>query len=75
MTPEEDGFTEYRRLILGELQRLNTSILTIEQKIDTLRDKELSDLRIDVAMLKAKASIMGGAAGALVALLMKLFVK
>lgn len=63
MPTPEDGFTEYRRLILGELERLNLALGALNVKIDGLKDREMADLRVDVAMLKVKASVMGAIAG------------
>lgn len=75
-TPAVDNFTEYRRLILGELERLSTAVIQLSGKIDSIRDsdltairanitKELTAVQIDVAMLKVKMGLIAAAAGLL----------
>ena len=60
-----DDFSEYRRLIIGELDRLSRAILTLDVKIDEFRNEDISRLKVDVAMLKVRASALGAVAGAL----------
>ncbi len=67
--PTEDNFSEYRRLILGELERLNLGVKEIDGKIDRLQafnNKDMSELRVEIAMLKVKAAL-GGTLGGLIA--------
>ena len=78
MTGELDNWSEYRRLVLAELGRLNKAIEGLDNKID-LRERENSDKTAkrdrengekdavrdrDLLTLKLKASIWGGVAGA-----------
>lgn len=63
----EDSWMQYRRLVLGELERLNLSLAALAQKMDSLnlqRDQSINDLKVEVAMLKVKATMMGMGAGA-----------
>ena len=54
-TPEAEGWSEYRRLVLQELERLSA-------QIEGLR-KEQVETRGAVIALQVKASIWGGVAG------------
>ena len=64
---DENGFYEYKRLILAELERLDESIksLSAEQKNMTAN---MAGMRADVRELQTKASLWGGLSGVLTAL-------
>lgn len=51
-----EGWGEYKRLILKELERLNREVEHVGE--------ELAAIRVEIAMLKVKASLWGAAAGA-----------
>lgn len=57
------GFDEYRHLIMETLERLERGITAIDVKVDSLRTQEVEAIKIDVAMLKVRASIWGAIAG------------
>ncbi len=59
---------QYRKLILSELQRISQDLKDLGSRLDTFRDAELSQIKIDVAMLKVKAGVWGGMSGLLVAI-------
>lgn len=66
--PDPDGWLEYRQLILAELTRLNGGIQGLTDKFDTartLRDAEIVAMRVDIAMLKVRAGIVGAIGGSL----------
>ena len=63
----EKSWSDYRRLVLAELERVNRQVTETNLKIDALRDGDLSRLKVEVAMLKVKASIGGTIGGAIVA--------
>ncbi len=62
--PPED-FSEYRRLILTELERLNTSIMALATKLELFRNVEISSLQVQVAMLQVRAGLFGAIGGAI----------
>jgi hypothetical protein len=64
---EEESWTQYRRLILAELQRINDTIVEVDKKLDRMRSDDISQLKVDVAMLQVKSGVWGGLAGAIVA--------
>lgn len=55
LDPLNGSFREYRRLILSELERLNTSLLDLHKKVD--------DLHSEMTVLKVKAGFFGALAG------------
>lgn len=70
----DGGFDEYRHLIMETLERLQRGITAIDVKVDLLRTQEVEALKIDVAMLKVRASIFGAIAGAIGGALISAFV-
>lgn len=63
----EDGWREYRRLILAELERINISINDINKKIEQFRSDEIAQIKVAIAMLQVKSGVWGAAAGLIVA--------
>ena len=57
----EDGWIEYRKLILSELESLNRDVKDIKRDIGTIKT--------EIAMLKVKSGLWGFAAGAIPAAL------
>jgi len=53
----ENGWTEWSKYVLKELERLNDSQTTIE--------KRLNNIDISIGMLKVKSGIWGAIAGAI----------
>ena len=67
-TPRPEDWSEYRRLILQELERLNMLAHDLSDEIRDIRNKDLSQVRVDIAMLQVKAGVWGAVAGAVIAL-------
>lgn len=66
---QQDGdWREYRRLVLGELKRVNDNIETLERKIESFRQEDIQKIKVDIAMLQVKSGLWGGASGLLAAL-------
>ena len=55
MPPEADGWNEYQKLVLSELARLNKGIEALKGKV--------GEMAVEIAVLKAKASMWGALAG------------
>ena len=60
---DADGWSEYRRLILSELMRIEKEMQALNQKIDTITNGDINNLKIQVAMLNVKSGIIGAIAG------------
>jgi hypothetical protein len=72
ISPEEQSWHEYRRLVLNELERLNDNITALTLKIENLngaRERDISDLRVKVGMLEVKSGIWGAVGGSLASLI------
>jgi hypothetical protein len=67
MPPETNGWMEYKRLVLQQLESLT-------DEVKELRD-EVSRLRVDVGQLKVQAASWGAVAGIFAGLLMRLAFK
>ena len=67
---DDDGWAENRKLILREIERLGDDLGGIREHLSIIRQKEIADLKTDIALLKLKASlwgaVLGGASGVLV---------
>ena len=50
-----NNWSEYQKLVLAELERHGSLISEVDQKI--------TDLRVEIAMLKVKSGVWGAAAG------------
>lgn len=61
---EKSPWSEYRELVLKELERLNSTLADIQ--------KDVTGLRTDVALLKFQASAWGVASGAVAGTLVTL---
>jgi hypothetical protein len=62
MLAETNGWVEYKRLVLQQLE-------TLTNEVKQLRD-EVSKLRVDVGQLRVQASAFGALAGLLMGVLM-----
>jgi hypothetical protein len=71
--PRLHDWGQYRRLILSELKRINTSIGEINAKIERFRQEDLNQIKTDIALLKFQALLYGAAASAVVSLLIAVF--
>ena len=87
-TPVSDGnWAEYKRLVLSELERLNTGISGLQKSIIDCRDemqrsivasreetqKAIAACNVEIGMLKVKASIWGIVGGSIPAAIAILF--
>ena len=62
-----EGWGEYKRLILQELERLNGEVSRLNGKLDGFRDVEISKLKVDVAMLPVKSGLISAVTSTLFA--------
>lgn len=63
-----EGWTEYRRLVLGELVRIERDIGSLHDKFDDLKTNDIGAMRVEIAMLKVKAGLVGAMTGTLTGL-------
>lgn len=63
---DERSWPEYRRLVLNELERIDRALGALNMKLDAgaaEKDKGISDLRVNVAMLQVKCGMWGALSG------------
>lgn len=53
----------YRRQILMQLHDLQSSLAMVRNELQSFRQKELSDIKVEIALLKFKSSLWGGLLG------------
>lgn len=59
---------EHRLFILSELRSLRAGVEAVGENIVAIREKDLSQVRIDIAMLQVKSGLWGAIAGGMVVL-------
>lgn len=59
-----EGWGEYKKLILKELERLEAAVNELNRKIDAFRADDMATLKVEIALLKLKAGVWGAVAGA-----------
>lgn len=62
-----DSWVQYRKLILSELERISKDLAHLSDKLDNFKQDEISQIKVDIAMLKVKAGVWGVAGGLIVA--------
>ena len=72
MAPDSEelpgDWVQYRRLILSELKRLGADLEDLGNKLSKFQTEEVSQIKVDIAMLKVKAGMWGLGGGIVVAL-------
>lgn len=69
MDATEHNWSEYRRLVLDTLERIDKELALMNNKIDqqdNTKSDQISDMKIEIGMLKVKAA-MGGVVGGAIA--------
>jgi hypothetical protein len=67
--PPSNGWSEWSKHVLAELERFNGELQTLNEKIEDLKSEELRKVYIEIATLKVKSSVWGGVAGLIAALI------
>jgi hypothetical protein len=55
---EVEGWGEYRKLILAELERLSRCVGDVDRKLDSFRADEIGKLRAEMAKLELNVATM-----------------
>jgi len=56
---------EFKDRILSELQRIHNDVRNVDAKLDLLQNTEISNIKVELGMLKIKSGFWGLAGGAL----------
>jgi len=65
---DDEDWRENRLYIRSELRSLREDVGKVNANLTSLREKDLSQIRVDIAMLQVKSGLWGAMAGALVVL-------
>jgi F0F1-type ATP synthase assembly protein I len=72
-----NGWNEYKRRVLFQLDHLTDRSDVIEKKIDETKEhlsKQITDVEKDIVMIKAKAAAYGGIAGLIASIIVGIIV-
>lgn len=69
-----NGWDSYQKLVLDKLTEHSGSLATLTDEVSELRTKDITDLKVEIAMLKIKAGLWGAAAGAVPAALAVMYI-
>lgn len=74
MTPERENFgtgaQEFKGRVLADLSSLKSEVNSIDRKLDMIKDKDISNIKVEIGMLKVKSGLWGLVGGALAIFLM-----
>lgn len=62
-TEQGNGWAEYKRLVLSEIEDMNASLKDLKEEIASMHEHQ-TKIREDISSLKAQSGIIGGLAGA-----------
>jgi hypothetical protein len=57
------GWNEYKLLVLDQLEGLKRQVENLERKMDAFRADDIANVKVEIALLKQRASIYGLVAG------------
>jgi hypothetical protein len=64
-----DGWGQYRRLILSQLDTITADIREITKKIEQFRAEDISQIKTDIALLKFRAAMYGALAASAISII------
>jgi hypothetical protein len=59
----DDNWQTWSKFVLTDLERLRAQIAELDTKFDSLKDDQISKLKIEIAMLKVKSGVWGSIGG------------
>ena len=68
----DDSWAEWMRHVLSELQRLNTNLTSLDDKLSAIKDDHITPLKVEIAMLQVKSGMWDMIGGAIPVILMVL---
>ena len=71
--PQPDSWNEYQKLVLSELKRLDSNLISLSSKIDGIRQGDIAMLKADIKLLQYKSTILGALGGSVPAFVYILF--
>lgn len=62
-SPPVPGWNEYKLLVLDQLERMSRQVSDLERKVDAFRADDIAAVKVEIALLKQKASLWGAVGG------------
>ena len=62
---EEYLGAEFKERVLASLRNIKEEVENVDRKLDVLKDEEISNIKVEIAMLKVKSGLWGLVGGAL----------
>jgi hypothetical protein len=60
---QKNGWDSYQKLVLAKLEDHSGLLDLLSKEVSELRNKDITELKVEIAMLKIKAGMWGAAAG------------
>jgi len=60
-----NGWSKYQMMVLQRLDRQDKDLDSIKKEIQEVREKDMVQLQVEIAMLKVKSGVWGFLAGAI----------
>lgn len=57
------GWSEYKLLVLDQLEGLKSQVRQLESKVDSFRADDIANVKVEIALLKQKAAVWGAVSG------------
>lgn len=57
------GWSEYKLLVLDQLEGLKAQVRQLESKMDSFRADDIANVKVEIALLKQKAAVWGAISG------------
>ena len=64
MSLESESWVEYRKFIVEQLRQLQADQGALRREIELFRQQDISEIKVEIALLKLKSSLWGGLLGA-----------
>jgi hypothetical protein len=69
-----NGWSRFERVIVYRLDELRDGVSDLKKEVRNIREDEIGEIKIDIAMLKVKAGLWGAAFGTIPAAIAVIFV-
>ncbi len=63
---EPESWVQYRRLIISQISDVQAGLHALRDEFAEYRRVDVAEMKVEIALLKLKSSLWGGAVGALV---------
>jgi hypothetical protein len=75
MDEHEDYRDEFKDRVLAEFRRIRQDVLDVGSKLDAVRNNDITMLKVEIAVLKTKAALIGAVSGLVVSTIIGLIMR